>query len=405
LAPSYHADAATVVTTPGTGEMELPEDRFGDVLLPPFVEDASKLHRVGFSLTVSAPTAATVLQSPSHTIRIDPDEDHRFQVELARASDLPDRDLILDISFKQPRPLLYRQTDGAGKTSVAAFLPSTLFGEVEPQPSKTVFVLDRSGSMEGEPMAQAKKALLACLGALSPDDLFTVLAFDHEVSGLSSELLCGDDRGRLKAEQFLGKVQARGGTEMSKALTAASKLIRETGGDIFLITDGQVWETETIITTTRRLGIRVHVLGIGSASQDRFLTLLARKTGGFSRFLSPRERVDLPALELYASIAQPVATNCRLSLGEDTDLVPEPPDTVFAGQPVLCFGESENPHALRISWVGGNERSSIILDDWHPLESEATFIRLIRGARLITDLESQLMESEQDEDRTARRTV
>jgi hypothetical protein len=33
------------------GELELPQDEFGDVLLPAYQEDAPDLHEVGFSLT------------------------------------------------------------------------------------------------------------------------------------------------------------------------------------------------------------------------------------------------------------------------------------------------------------------------------------------------------------------
>jgi len=50
LAPSYHAQARTIKVAPGEGEMELPPEEFGDVILPRWVEHADALHRVGFSL-------------------------------------------------------------------------------------------------------------------------------------------------------------------------------------------------------------------------------------------------------------------------------------------------------------------------------------------------------------------
>jgi hypothetical protein len=57
-----------------------------------------------------------------------------------------------------------------------------------------------------------------------------------------------------------------------------------------------VFGPEQILATAREVGAHLHCLGLGSASQDRFLTLLARETGGVSRFLTPRERVDLEAV-------------------------------------------------------------------------------------------------------------
>ena len=60
------------------------------------------------------------------------------------------------------------------------------------------------------------------------------------------------------------------------------------------MTDGQVMGTEAILARARSTGTRLHSLGIGSASQDRFLTLLARETGGVNRFVGPREEWTWP---------------------------------------------------------------------------------------------------------------
>lgn len=65
----------------------------------------------------------------------------------------------------------------------------------------------------------------------------------------------------------------------------AVKVLGNKSGDIFLLTDGQVWGTDEIPAKTT--GIRIHCLGIGAASQDRFLTLLARETGGGKPFCRP----------------------------------------------------------------------------------------------------------------------
>ena len=50
LAPSYHASARVIEAEQGLGEMELPDNEFGDLMLPKFRQDARDLHSVGFSL-------------------------------------------------------------------------------------------------------------------------------------------------------------------------------------------------------------------------------------------------------------------------------------------------------------------------------------------------------------------
>src|SRR6516225_2823124 len=121
---------------------------------------------------------------------------------------------------------------------------------------------------------------------------------------------------------------------MSVGLQRAADLLREKEADagvlecvdILIITDGKVFATENILERIRNQGVRVHCLGIGSASQDRFLAQLASQTGGVSRFLNPAERVDLPAVELFASIGRPVAKNVTANVRgiEGARIAPEP---------------------------------------------------------------------------------
>src|SRR5215813_12486868 len=99
LAPSYHANARVVEAEPGLGEMELPENDFGDLMLPKFRKDASDLHAVGFSLELRTGDDIKEVASPSHTIRVEGERDQISRVSLARTSDLPDRDVVLDVRF------------------------------------------------------------------------------------------------------------------------------------------------------------------------------------------------------------------------------------------------------------------------------------------------------------------
>ena len=169
------------------------------------------------------------------------------------------------------------------------------------------------------------------------------------------------------------------------------------GGDALIVTDGQVSGTQSILERARASGIRIHCLGIGSASQDRFLALLARQTGGVSRFLAPRERVDLSAVDLFASIGHPVAHELRIQTEHlpNTAISPESPSTVFAGNPLVIFGETgAREGKVHLRWQSDGQARTLEC----PLKLEegrmGDTVRLIRGARLITDLESRFDDSE-----------
>ena len=66
------------------------------------------------------------------------------------------------------------------------------------------FVLDRSGSMDGGPLKQAKRAIRSCLGALSPEDRFNLVAFDNRTDLMHHAMVSGDRSGREMAERFRG---------------------------------------------------------------------------------------------------------------------------------------------------------------------------------------------------------
>jgi Ca-activated chloride channel family protein len=376
LAPAYHARARCAVVA-GEGEMELPADEFGDVILPRFREDASALHQVGFDLEVQSGLDIDELGSPSHSVRFKREGGAANRVALAAERDIPNRDLVLDAHYREIAPQVI-----AGKGRFAAVIPSTSFGAKADSPRRVVILLDRSGSMQGAPLTQASKAIDACLAALSDTDSFGLAAFDDQVESCDSRLLAGTRENRDRAHKFLGSITARGGTELARGFQKAAELLERGGGDVLILTDGQVAGTERILAEARQTNTRLHCLGIGSASQDRFLALLARETGGVSRFVTPSERVDLPAVDLFASIGRPVAAGLKVQ----GDIQPEPPASVFSGTPVLLFGEAPASNRIEIAWDGGGSLAMLV----EPAGSETDdTVWLLQGARLITDWESR----------------
>jgi Ca-activated chloride channel family protein len=378
LAPVYHSRAKTALVAPGEGELEMPHDEFGDAIFPRFHEDASALHQVGFDLSVVSQLEVQELGSPSHPLRVNRAKAGVSRVSLASEKDAPDRDLVLDARFEKPAAQVLAGRDKEGKGRFAAIVPSTGFGENPETPRRVVILLDRSGSMGGAPLQQAAKAIEACLGALSEKDQFGLVAFDDRVELFEPALTAGSRQNRDKARTFLQQVDARGGTELARGVAEAAKLLGRAGGDILILTDGQVGGTEHILAQVRKEEVRLHCLGIGSASQDRFLALLARDTGGVSRFVTAQERVDLPAVDLFASIGRPVAVGLKADRVQ-----PEPPPAVFAGTPVLLFGEGEGP--VELKWDGGQMTLPVAFDSGDVGET----VWLLQGSRLITDWESR----------------
>ena len=399
LAPSYHRGARALEVEPGLGEIDLPEEEFDDVLLPHYQKDAAGLHEVGFSLSIAMGQAVAEVSSPSHAVRVKMRDERSSRVMLTPARDVPDRDLVVDVATSGSQPCILTGTAKDAKRRFVALVPSTAFGKESVAPRRVVFVLDRSGSMQGAPIEQAKKALEACLGALAAEDTFGIIAFDDKVESLAPRIREGSRPNREEAAKFLATVQARGGTELAQAVQAAVEMLGHTAGDILVLTDGQVMGTERILPSVRAGGMRLHCLGIGSASQDRFLTLLARETGGVCRFVTPRERVDLAAVDLFASIGRPIASDlkARMEGAEESQIAPAPAAAVFTGTPITLFGHTGSSALakLLLEWAKPQPgKLEIALEAADSGMGET--LRLLQGSRLITDLDSRYLGERSD---------
>ena len=402
LAPGYHARARAAEVAPGAGEIELPAGEFGDLMLPQFISDASALHEVGFDLSVSMARPIAETASPSHAVRVVAQGIGRSRVSLATAKDMPNRDLVLDVRTAETLDGVLAGIGSDGRGHFVAVVPSAAFkgeardGEAD-EPRRVVFVLDRSGSMGGAPIEQARKAVVACLGALGAEDTFGIVVFDDTIEAFGSGLVKATGGNREKARRFLEGVDARGGTELASGVRAAADMLSRSasggGGDVMVVTDGQVMGTEAILDVARATGLRLHCLGIGSASQDRFLTLLARETGGVSRFVTPRERVDMGAVELFASVGRPLASGLgvRVEGFGEARIAPEIPGFVFAGTPIVVYGDTSGAGEGRLvfEWEAEGAKRTFAAPVKIAEAGDGETLRLLQGARLITDMESR----------------
>lgn len=395
MAPCYHPQAR-VGWDGHTGEVELPDELFDNVLLPPWLMQEDGLHRIGFDLQLA--TAGIQPKVSCLTFPFDVFVLTRRKVRVCSrvAANVPNNDLIIDVQYKSSAGWGIHGADCQGKERFVAVVPSTSLTKKQGEARRVVFVLDQSGSMSGAALDQAKRAVAACLGALAPQDQFGLVAFHSAPTTFRPTLLSATDQARHEAQRFIANIKAQGGTELLGALQAAIGLLNGDRGDIFLITDGEVYETETIIAQVLQRPIRIHTLGIGVASQQRFLRQIARQTGGNSRFVQPSEPIDWTTLELFQGIGQgePIAIRHVRCNGRPLSCEVPPPSWIQSGMPMVFYGTSQantlqsTSDILEIQMEDGSSRK--VAMEWDR-ENDGEFLRALTGARLIADAESQLV--------------
>jgi Ca-activated chloride channel homolog len=238
--------------------------------------------------------------------------------------------------------------EGGAATCLITVIPPAEDGTAS-RPRDVVFVVDRSGSMQGWKMVAARRAVARMVDTLAAQDRFAVLAFDNDIEtpGMLSQiaLVQASDRQRFRAVEFLAKVEARGGTELLAPLQAATQLLQ--GDDasrdrvLVLVTDGQVGNEDQILRelAPQAKQLRVFTLGIDRAVNAAFLRRLAALGGGACELVESEERLDEVMSKVHRRIAQPVVTRLQVhgeGVGLQTaSLAPARLPDLFTATPVL----------------------------------------------------------------------
>lgn len=131
-----------------------------------------------------------------------------------------DRDLLLDVLDRpaggEPQALWYAhddrpRSDGMGEDQAAAIVPPGDLDDALAIPRVVTFLVDRSGSMKGAPMAAARRAVRESLRSLTAINRSNILAFDDRVEALADGPLPPTPEALAAAGRFLDGVDARGG--------------------------------------------------------------------------------------------------------------------------------------------------------------------------------------------------
>ena len=135
------------------------------------------------NVTITPPTPSPSVYCPSHNASITKTDRHHASVSYEENDTRPDRDLQLYYTVAQDEIgahiLTYKERGQDGFFMLLA-APS-VDQEADPLPKDVVFVLDRSGSMSGEKIEQARDALTFCVNQLGSEDLFEIITFSDNI--------------------------------------------------------------------------------------------------------------------------------------------------------------------------------------------------------------------------------
>ncbi|CAN5581481.1 hypothetical protein BH10CYA1_BH10CYA1_22630 [soil metagenome] len=263
-----------------------------------------------------------------------------FKITLAREDELLDRDFVLRwrvaTDTVQSNFLVYRNPANKSECyGMISLLPPKSDGVGTP-PRDVIFVVDRSGSMNGVKMASAARACAMLIGTLGPQDRFAVQAFDDVAEWMNqysgNRFISADEGGKEHGERYLRTIAPRGGTEMHNSLQEAINTMKSRTVPamrlpiIVMLTDGEVGNESPILKHVQsELGdIRVFTIGVDTAVNDGFLNRLAALGGGTATYVQPGAQLEEALSGIGREIGTPIVTELTLedmNCGLDKDSI------------------------------------------------------------------------------------
>ena len=202
-----------------------------------------------------------------------------------------------------------------GYFAVALAAPTGLAGKVADK--DVTIVLDRSGSMAGQPLAQAKAAAADIIRRLGKKDRVNVIAFDDDVDPLFDEPQIASAKIRSRAIDYVGNIMSGGGTDIALALKSSLAAQSESKRPevILFLTDGQSDATAALeAAKADKRDVRIFAVGMGDGVNRALLSRLSRIKRGQVAYIDDIEQIERNIGVVYRQISRPLLVDVSLEV-------------------------------------------------------------------------------------------
>ncbi len=333
------------------GKIQLEYPLYSDQFLKGIIE------YVSIDINLTSQRRITEITSNSHAINIDQPTDFAATIDYSLGNANPERNFDFRFALSQDDIGLFNfcYRDPADSTETDGYFLILIEPGKDITPSEILqkyfsFIMDRSGSMSGHKIVQAKQAANYCIEHLNENDLFNIIDFSSYYNSFANEPVLASVSNVQSAVSYVNDINAGGSTNIYDPVmfSLQQSLGEGTANQILLLTDGHhntgsvtnLDQVIQLVTEANTQDVNIFVFGIGNYVDKGFLQSLANNNHGLAVFVNETEPIDEVIAEFFLRINNPVLINIALNYGGAgaNDIYPNELLDIFTGTQLVVTG-------------------------------------------------------------------
>ncbi len=225
--------------------------------------------------------------------------------------------------------------------------------------SDWTFVLDVSGSMEGNKITTLVEGVRKTIKQLTPDHRFRIITFNEKAHEITNGFINATQVNMDQAFELLNSIRAGGSTNLYEGLETAYKgLDADRTSGIIVVTDGVAnvgpSKHAQLMALHRKYDFRLFTFIIGNSANQPLLEALAKESGGFALNVSSSDDVIGRILQAKIKMTHESLYNTKVNIrGErTTDITPSTFGNLYMGQQIVLFGNYTSPGKVSVELTG-----------------------------------------------------
>ncbi|KAM9977353.1 hypothetical protein ACTFIR_011215 [Dictyostelium discoideum] len=271
------------------------------------------------------------------------------------------------------------------------------------QKSEFIFLIDCSGSMSGEPIKKAKRALEIIIRSLNENCKFNIYCFGSRFTKAFDNSKMYNDETLAQISKYVEKIEADlGGTELLPPIRdiLSTESDFEYPRQLFILTDGEVSERDSLINyvATESNNTRIFTYGIGNSVDRELVIGLSKACKGYYEMIGDNSNFEEQVMKLVSIAFEPTLSNIKVDWGTKLQIEQGPTKIrpLYSGETLIVYAllkDNKIPQStVQVSLIGDGPTGSklefpITLDFSKTIDYENNSVHTLAAFNIIKDLE------------------